>query len=308
MADELIIDAHVHTYPTAEIGRQAMAGFGQSGSSGTVPEILAVMTRGKISYSVMANMTPTYDMKMAFLKNLPADGPAEKKEKTEQEIHAKVIDRLKRRNLWSCNIAKENPSLVPLISVDIFQTPAEMEAEIKDKVGHGAKGLKFHPVANRFSADDRRMWPAYSTALETGLPVLFHSGELEMVDQAARDYGRPRSFETILQSFPTLTVILAHMARGFLEESSALAKKYGNLYFDISAIISSYEKKGGFSSEEHAAKLIREIGADRVLFGSDWPWYDPVLAMERFNRLDLTAEEKRKILGLNAARIFGLKQ
>jgi predicted TIM-barrel fold metal-dependent hydrolase len=29
--------------------------------------------------------------------------------------------------------------------------------------------------------------------------------------------------------------------------------------------------------------------------------------MERFNRLDLTEEEKRKILGINAAKIFGLK-
>ena len=81
MANDLIIDAHVHTYPTAEIGRQAMQGFSQSGSSGTVPELLAAMARGKISYAVMANMTPTYDMKMAALENIPAGSPIRKKKK-----------------------------------------------------------------------------------------------------------------------------------------------------------------------------------------------------------------------------------
>jgi predicted TIM-barrel fold metal-dependent hydrolase len=171
----------------------------------------------------------------------------------------------------------------------------------------GAKGLKFHPVGNRFSADDRRMWPAYSTAMKEGLPVLFHSGELEMVDPAAGSYGRPKTFEAILQSFPKLTVILAHLARGFLDESVAMAKKYNNLYFDISAILSSYDQKGGFTSDGHTAKVIREIGAERILFGSDWPWYDPLPGIERINRLDLTPEEKRKILGQNAARIFKLK-
>ena len=71
MANDLIIDAHVHTYPTAEIGRQATQGFSQSGASGTVPELLAAMAKGKISYALMANMTPTYKMKMAAPREHP---------------------------------------------------------------------------------------------------------------------------------------------------------------------------------------------------------------------------------------------
>jgi len=307
MANDLIIDAHVHTYPTAEIGRQATQGFSQSGASGTVPELLAAMARGKISYAVMANMTPTYEMKMAALENIPAGSPNKEKEKAEQEIDEKVIARMKRRNLWSCTMSKENPPLVPLISIDLLQSPADMQAEIEEKMGQGAKGLKLHPVNNRFSPHDRRMWPAYSKAMEKGLPILFHSGEAELAGHPGADNGRPRNFEPLLQSFPKLTVILAHMAKGFLEESAALAQKFGNVYFDISAIISLIGIKGGFSSDAHAGELIRKIGVERVLFGSDWPWFDPLLAMERFNGLDLTQEEKRKILGINAAKIFGLE-
>jgi predicted TIM-barrel fold metal-dependent hydrolase len=87
-----------------------------------------------------------------------------------------------------------------------------------------------------------------------------------------------------------------------------LAQKYGHVYFDISATISFIGSKGGFSSEAHAVELIRKIGVNRVLFGSDWPWCDPLLAKERFNKLDLTDTEKRNILGQNAAKIFGLKR
>ena len=205
MEDELIIDVHVHTYPTAEIGRQAMQGFGQSGASGTVPELLAVMTRGKISYAVMANLTPTYEMKMAAIKNLPGGMPDQEKEKTEKEADEKVIARMKRRNLWSCAVAKENPTLIPFVSVDILQTPADMKAEIEDRMKHGAKGLKFHPVVNHFSPDDRRMWPAYAKAMEAGFPLLFHSGQAELAGYAVADYGRPSHFEPLLQSFPKLT-------------------------------------------------------------------------------------------------------
>ncbi len=308
MEKELIIDAHVHTYPTAEIGRQAMQGLGQSGTSGTVPELLALMRRGKISYAVMANLTPTYEMKRVALKDLPGDTPNEEKRKREEEADEKVIARMKRRNLWSCAVAGENPTLIPLVSVDILQTPLDMEAEIENTMKHGARGLKLHPVVNHFSPDDRRMWPAYAKAEEVGFPLLFHSGLGELAGYDAADYARPSHFEPLLRSFPKLTVILAHMGNGYLEESVALAEKYGQVYFDISGIISFIGSQGGFSSDAHAVELIRKIGVHRVLFGSDWPWCDPLLAMQRFDGLALTGLEKQSILGQNAAKIFGLER
>jgi len=308
MENEMIIDAHVHTYPTAEIGRQAMQGLGQSGTSGTVPELLAVMRRGKISYAVMANLTPTYEMKMVALKDLPGGTPDEEKRKREKEADEKVIARMKRRNLWSCAVARENPALIPLVSVDILQTALDMEAEIENTMKHGARGLKLHPVVNHFSPEDRRMWPAYAKAMEVGFPLLFHSGLGELAGYDAADYARPSHFEPLLRTFPKLTVILAHMGNGYLEESVALAQKYGQVYFDISGIISFIGSQGGFSSDAHAVELIRQIGVNRVLFGSDWPWCDPLLAKQRFNRLALTDLEKQSILGQNAAKIFGLER
>jgi predicted TIM-barrel fold metal-dependent hydrolase len=305
---ELIIDAHVHTYPTAAIGQQALRGMGQSGSSGTVGELLDVMARGKISYAVLANMTPTYDMRLAASKNIPAGAPQAEREKEEKDIHERVIDRMKRRNLWSCASAGENPALVPLISVDLLQTPADMQAEIEDKVkNHGAKGLKLHPVSNRFYPSDRGLWPAYQRAMDLGLPILFHSGEAEVAGYTQADYARPANFEPVLQSFPELVIILAHLGKGFLEESIALARKYDDVFFDTSAILSGGEIKSGFASGGDAVKLIRTIGVGRVLFGSDWPWFDPLPGIRQIEGLDLSGEERRMILGQNAAGVFGLR-
>src|SRR4030042_3494424 len=129
VGNDLIIDAHVHTYPTAAIGQQALQGTGQAGSSGTGGELLDVMAKGKISYAVLANMTPTYDMRTAAVRNIPAGAPQAAREKGEKDIDERVIDRMKRRNLWSCTSAGENPVLVPLISVDLLQGPADMQAE-----------------------------------------------------------------------------------------------------------------------------------------------------------------------------------
>jgi predicted TIM-barrel fold metal-dependent hydrolase len=142
--------------------------------------------------------------------------------------------------------------------------------------------------------------------MDLRVPILFHSGEAEVAGYTQADYARPANFEPVLQSFPELVIILAHLGKGFLEESIALARKYDNVHFDTSAILSGGEIKSGFASGGEAVKLIRTIGASRVLFGSDWPWFDPLPAIRQIEGLDLSAEEKRMILGRNAAGVFGL--
>jgi predicted TIM-barrel fold metal-dependent hydrolase len=53
--------------------------------------------------------------------------------------------------------------------------------------------------------------------------------------------------------------------------------------------------------------LIRTIGSDRILFGSDYPWINPRKDIERINGLNISDNDKKLILGENAARLFNLK-
>jgi uncharacterized protein len=301
MAD-LIIDAHVHTYPTAAIGRSALQGTGRTKDSGTLEELLPLMDRGGISCACQANMTPTFDMKMAALKNLPPESA-----KGEAEVNAGVIERMKRRNFWTCRAAQENKRLIALISVDVLQSAEDMVAEIDEKFEMGAKGLKLHPMANRAFPYDRRLWPAYARARDLHLPVLFHSGKAEIIGMADREYAQPKNFEPVLEAFPGLTIILAHLGKGFLEETIEIARKYSHVYFDTCAIFPGFALDPGFRSAAEAADFLRTVGPRKIFFGSDWPWLDPLLCIEQLRGLGLNESELRGILGENAAGVFGIK-
>ncbi|MEE8345868.1 MAG: hypothetical protein V3S20_00840, partial [Dehalococcoidia bacterium] len=81
-----VIDAHVHTYPSREIGRQAMTGTGKTDYGGTPEELLGLMGRGGIEKAVMVNMTPVADMRDAAIAKLPSDLSSARRAEAEDDI------------------------------------------------------------------------------------------------------------------------------------------------------------------------------------------------------------------------------
>ena len=53
-------------------------------------------------------------------------------------------------------------------------------------------------------------------------------------------------------------------------------------------------------------RIVKNHGADRILFASDSPWSNAGAEIERLGALPMTDSEKKMILGLNAARLLGL--
>ena len=96
-----IVDLHTHTYPRADIGRQAMGREGWSPYAGTLSELREAMARGGIEAAVMANLTPVAEMRDAAQARLPAGlGPAERAA-AEARVRDELRDRLVRRNRWT---------------------------------------------------------------------------------------------------------------------------------------------------------------------------------------------------------------
>ena len=60
--------------------------------------------------------------------------------------------------------------------------------------------------------------------------------------------------------------------------------------------------------EEQFLRIIRTVGYERFLFGTDSPWSGQQESLERFRALPLTDEEKDAILGGNAQRLLGLQK
>lgn len=306
MNDYLIIDAHLHTYKTPAIGRQALSGWDGSGCSGAVEELLPIMRQAGISKAVQVNMTPARTMLQAAL-----GGQApEKTPDIPADILEKVKSRIVRRNEWTCLMARQHPELAAFISLDPLMGPGDMLAELIDKIeNHGALGLKIHPGEGYFFPDDRALWPVYEYLEKNSLAVISHGGpDLANPDP---DYSRPKAFGPVLEKFPALKLVSAHLGRGFLEEAVEIAGRYPNIYFDTSAAISGVADgtpmfpDNGMTNQE-AVEHIRHLGTDRVFFGSDFPWFHPEWDLKRFMSLEFTDEEKRGILGQNARRVLGV--
>jgi predicted TIM-barrel fold metal-dependent hydrolase len=304
MPDYPIIDAHIHTFPRPDIGWQAQSGAGQSGHAGTIEEFRSLMTEGGIEKAVMVNMTPVFEMRQAAMENLPAHLTPARRAEAEEQIRLDMIARLQRRNAWTCAVARENPGLVPYISLDPSMDGVAMVQEIKDRVEEGAKGIKLHPANQRFFPNDGRLYPAYHKIEELGLPIIAHSGAAALLDDPEQ-HARPANFVDVLRNFPGLTLVLAHMARGYLDETAEIMQTHPNVYLDSSGAI-----EGTFAShllsDEEAMDMIRRVGPDRVLFGSDWPWYHPIKDAQRVDSLPLSPEEKCLIFRENAQRALKL--
>jgi len=282
----VIIDTHVHLFPTREVGEMVVKQFQQTYgagyySFGTPDEYLADMKRAGIDYGVMVSFAPD--------------------------------PQLKNTNFWTVAITRPGknrpakyPMLIPFISVSPTMKGKTPIQEMEHKLAWGMKGLKIHPIGQGFPPDDRRMWPVYEWLVRHNLPIIAHSG-INVRPDAQTDLARPRRWLPVLADFPTLRLILAHMGGGFWDEAVQIARQYPQVLFDTAIAVSHVDTgPQTWLNDARAVELIRAIGAERVLFGSDYPWIDPKGDIERIRRLALTEEEKRQVLGENAGRMLGL--
>ena len=61
-----------------------------------------------------------------------------------------------------------------------------------------------------------------------------------------------------------------------------------------------------FLGPRETERYVNLYGAERLAFGSDYPWWDPVEEVHRFLALDLTSEQKEQIAHKTAERILKL--
>lgn len=156
----------------------------------------------------------------------------------------------------------------------------------------GLKGIKLHPDFQRFNMDDRKMNRIYD-ALQGDLPVLFHCGDYRY------SFSHPKRLISVLSLFPKLTAIAAHFGGWSIFDIAVEHLKNTDCYLDTSSSIM-------FLGKERSKELIRLYGAERFVFGSDFPMWNPENELQRYFNLELTQQENRLILHDNAARILNL--
>jgi hypothetical protein len=162
---------------------------------------------------------------------------------------------------------------------------------------HKLSGLKLPQCMQQFHVNDRRMFPVYERAEHLDVPVLFHMGMDRIPGMDI--YGHPPDIEDVAHSFPRLRIIIAHLGTPFLDETENVLRKHEMVFADISFFIEIQDAKS-------AASIMRKMGLEKLMFGSDFPFIKPGNAIESLLCLGLSDDEKEMILWRNAARILKL--
>lgn len=170
----------------------------------------------------------------------------------------------------------------------------DIEGDLNHLLYLGLKGVKLHPDFQQFAMDGERAFKIGEAVSKADVPMLVHCGDFRY------NYSNPDQIKPFLDKFPDITFIGAHFA-GWSVWEEATEKLAGtpNLYVDLSS--SLYDL-----SSETALRLIHAYGADRVLWGTDYPMWDSKSEMEYFNNIDLTDDERELIMYKNASRLLGL--
>jgi hypothetical protein len=243
--DSPIIDIHIHLYRTSEQGHRGKEEYeiweyGEkdmtlSRFGGSPEEALTAIEESGAERAVVVNLCSQSSLMEEGKLGLPGDLTTDQREGAVKEIASSLDTMLKDSNQWVCCLAREHPELIPFVGVDPgILSPEEMEAHVREMAqNHGAKGVKVHPVSQGFYMHDPRMSGVWRACVELDLPVMTHVGPAKSGGQ----YSTPLAFAPVMETFPGLRLVMAHMGGGSWRQLPEFAEAHPSAYYDICEII-----------------------------------------------------------------------
>ncbi|MGW7685144.1 amidohydrolase family protein [Kribbella sp. NPDC054772] len=151
-------------------------------------------------------------------------------------------------------------------------------------------GIKVHPSLHRYPVTGARYAAVWEFAASTGCPVLSHS-------EHHSPYDSPVLFETVAERFPGAQVILGHagITPAGVDEAIAAASRYGSLWLEVC---------GSQMTGPLIRSMVDQVGSNRVLFGSDFPFIDQRMSLGRVVCAPLTESQRQDVLSGNARKLF----
>jgi predicted TIM-barrel fold metal-dependent hydrolase len=140
--------------------------------------------------------------------------------------------------------------LIPFVRLDLDESPIE---EARRCLDAGARGIKLHPRAQKFSATDERLAPVFEIAAERRVPILIHGGRgLPPIADGLR---------RLVDRYPEATLIIAHAGIADLAALAACMAGRKGVLFDTSTW-----------SPIDLLDFYRLIPPEQVLYASDYPY------------------------------------
>jgi len=160
------------------------------------------------------------------------------------------------------------------------------------------KGVKLHPIYQGFQVLDERMMPVYQAAADAGLVLLFHSGD--DIGFPGDHRCMPSTMMEVKRRVPALKMVLAHLG-GFRQTADFERHCLGTgAHIEVSASIPD-------GPDETFTRVIRGHTPGHVMFGTDSPWDDQQVQIDRLKRSVEDAGLLEDILWNNAARLLEIE-
>lgn len=155
-------------------------------------------------------------------------------------------------------------------------------------------GLFLHPFEEQFAANDERVFPLLEMLRERGLPLLLAGGY--------PGFSHPSQIGDLARQFPEVTIVATH--GGQLNISGLLLADAGRM---LRANPNVIMETSGIYREDFIEDTVAELGAGRVVFGSNTPSMDQGFEAARIRLAHLDGATKAQLGSENAGRIFRLE-
>jgi predicted TIM-barrel fold metal-dependent hydrolase len=170
---------------------------------------------------------------------------------------------------FGAELSRLDPAVIPVGGVHADDPDPELvvRSAIED---HGMRGLKLHPMVQRFSPGHPALEPAIAALAEYGLPLYVHTGFDEW-------YGWGydlAELERIAERHPSIPLVLCHCAFPRLEWASAMARRHPQVWLDTTNVFASMALVPARDARERLEEKLRAAFAaapDRIFFGTDYP-------------------------------------
>lgn len=190
-------------------------------------------------------------------------------------------------------IEKNGGNVIAFAAIHPFSDDAGYELDQAYEAG--LKGVKLHPEYQGFDIDDPAVYPFYEACAKRGMIMLFHAGFDSAYPDSRRGY--PDKSAKVVKDFAGAKIVLAHLGN-CIDNRETLEHLCGlDCYLDLSICYNTM-------AHDKIKEVIKAHTADRILYGTDFPWGNIADTVKMIENLGLTAEEKEKIYHKNAEKLL----
>lgn len=109
-------------------------------------------------------------------------------------------------------------------------------------------------------------------------------------------YDGPRNVRAVAEKYTNVTLICGHSMHGAWDEAIRVARDCPNVYLELTAVLDN--DRGVLD------RFVREVGSDRILFGTDLPWFSTHHAVGCILDAEMTDDDRHNILHRNGERLL----